>query len=218
MANPPKKAIDPTEEAMSAIQEALSVRDSAVAPSAGSRGPRRARLGARPAPANDLDTAGFERPRAPRLDEELYGPRGRLEDDIPHPPANDDRQRVGDMLQNLQTRGSRRTYLWAAFFALFWMAAVAVIAPAFLPDARGAQDVAAALLILSAVVVLPVVLFFVIALLLSRARELRLIAQSMTEVAMRLGEPENFANEAIVTVGQAIRREVAAMGDGVERA
>ena len=35
---------------------------------------------------------------------------------------------------------------------------------------------------------------------------------------MRLTQPETAAREQIVTVGQAIRREVAAMGDGVERA
>ena len=51
-----------------------------------------------------------------------------------------------------------------------------------------------------------------------RSQELRLITQSMAEVAMRLAEPETVARESIVTVGQAIRREVAAMGDGIERA
>src|SRR5260370_17824610 len=40
----------------------------------------------------------------------------------------------------------------------------------------------------------------------------------MAEVAMRLAAPETVARESIVTVGQAIRREVAAMGAGVERA
>ena len=40
----------------------------------------------------------------------------------------------------------------------------------------------------------------------------------MARVAMRLAEPESVARDSIVTVGQAIRREVAAMGDGVERA
>ena len=47
---------------------------------------------------------------------------------------------------------------------------------------------------------------------------MRLVAQSMAKVAMRLAEPESVARDSIVTVGQAIRREVAAMGDGVERA
>ena len=40
----------------------------------------------------------------------------------------------------------------------------------------------------------------------------------MAEAALRFGEPETIARDAVVTVGQAIRREVAAMGDGVERA
>ncbi len=51
-----------------------------------------------------------------------------------------------------------------------------------------------------------------------RSQEMRIIAQSMASVAMRLAEPEEIAHDSIVTVGQAIRREVAAMGDGVERA
>src|SRR5664280_1295976 len=44
------------------------------------------------------------------------------------------------------------------------------------------------------------------------------LASAMAELAMRLTQPETAAREQIVTVGQAIRREVAAMGDGVERA
>src|SRR5258708_7074234 len=48
--------------------------------------------------------------------------------------------------------------------------------------------------------------------------ELRVITEWMAGVARRLAEPEPVAGESIVTVGQAIRREVTAMGDGVERA
>src|SRR5207244_5075917 len=40
----------------------------------------------------------------------------------------------------------------------------------------------------------------------------------LTGVARRFAEPERIANDSVGTVGQAIRREVAAMGDGVERA
>ena len=40
---------------------------------------------------------------------------------------------------------------------------------------------------------------------------MRVVAESMAEVAMRLAQPETVARESIVTVGQAIRREVAAM-------
>jgi hypothetical protein len=40
----------------------------------------------------------------------------------------------------------------------------------------------------------------------------------MTEVAVRLAEPETIAAGQMVTLSQAIRREVASMGDGIERA
>ena len=65
---------------------------------------------------------------------------------------------------------------------------------------------------------MPIIFFYVLAHMAWRSQELRLITQSMAEVAMRLAEPETVARELIVTVGQAIRREVAAMGDGIERA
>ena len=71
---------------------------------------------------------------------------------------------------------------------------------------------------LGAAALLPIIFFFGVAHMAWRAQELRLVAQSMAQVAMRLAEPEIVARDSIVTVGQAIRREVAAMGDGVERA
>src|SRR5580704_9150727 len=77
---------------------------------------------------------------------------------------------------------------------------------------------AAAMIGLGAAALLPIIFFFGIAHMAWRSQELRLITQSMAQVAMRLAEPESVARDSIVTVGQAIRREVAAMGDGVERA
>src|SRR5208337_540784 len=56
----------------------------------------------------------------------------------------------------------------------------------------------------------PIVFFYALANMLARSQELRMVAHSMAEATLRFAEP--------VTVGQAIRREVAAMGDGVERA
>ena len=50
-----------------------------------------------------------------------------------------------------------------------------------------------------------------------RAQDMRLAAQSMTEVAFRLAEPESLAQDRVMMVGQAVRREVAAMGEGIER-
>ena len=64
---------------------------------------------------------------------------------------------------------------------------------------------------------LPVVLIWAFAAMVRRAQEMRIAAQSMTEVAFRLAEPENLAQDRVMMVGQAVRREVAAMGEGIER-
>ena len=71
---------------------------------------------------------------------------------------------------------------------------------------------------LAALFFAPVLLFYFLASLAWRGQEMRMIAQSMAQVAIRFSEPEAAAADSMVTVGQAIRREVAAMGDGVERA
>jgi hypothetical protein len=97
-----------------------------------------------------------------------------------------------------------------------------LLAALFLPDLQSAvtQGTAGipAMIGLAGFVLAPIVFFYMLAYMVWRAQELRLIAQAMAGVAMRLSEPEEVARESIVTVGQAIRREVSAMGDGVERA
>ena len=64
----------------------------------------------------------------------------------------------------------------------------------------------------------PVVLFAIMGMLAVRAQEMRLVARAVGEVAIRLAEPENFSTDAVLTMSQTVRREVAAVGDGVERA
>jgi hypothetical protein len=63
-----------------------------------------------------------------------------------------------------------------------------------------------------------VVLFFVAAMLAVRSQEMRLVARAVGEVAVRLAQPETFSSDAVMSVSQAVRREVAAVGDGIERA
>jgi len=135
--------------------------------------------------------------------------------------ANDDRQSVGQILQSMQRRPSRAPYMAAFLLSIAWVALGVFIGIAYFGgDFRSltAQGAHPTLFALAAGIVLPVLLFYVLAHMIRRAQELRLIARSMTEAAMRLAEPETIARESIVSVGQAIRREVAAMGDGVERA
>src|ERR1700686_1597838 len=217
MANYPKKLMDPTEAALSAIQEALNVRDDEEQqaappddreiPLAGSADPIPQTEPARPAfdEAIDLDDIG---PRTIELQ--------------PFHAANDDQQPIGRILRALQDRPARTSYSGAPFFPAAWVVGCLALSWAYLADFNAAlgpgHSPAAAMIGLGAAALLPIIFFFGIAHMAWRSQELRLITQSMAQVAMRLAEPESVARDSIVTVGQAIRREVAAMGDGVERA
>ena len=64
----------------------------------------------------------------------------------------------------------------------------------------------------------PLFLFFIAAMLAVRSQEMKLVARAVGEVAVRLAQPESFSTDAVLSVSQAVRREVAAVGDGVERA
>src|SRR5262249_58182216 len=114
------------------------------------------------------------------------------------------------------------SYVTATVFAGLWVLAGLVLGWMYRPElqsALGPTGLAAPVLaMLGVVFFVPIIFFYVLAHMAWRSQELRLITQAIAEVAMRLAEPETVARESIVTVGQAIRREVAALGDGVERA
>ena len=215
MANYPKKMQDPAESALSAIQEALSTVEKA--PQVRSAPP------IEPV-APQPDARRFNAP--PTADKDLFeGPAPASSFDEPPQPrraANDDRQSIGMILQTLQRRPPRTSYIVASIFALAWVIGGAVLVGLYLPDLRAVitQGPAGvpAMIGLAVFLLGPILFFYALAHMVWRSQELRLIAQSMAGVAMRLAEPEDVARESIVTVGQAIRREVAAMGDGVERA
>ena len=137
-------------------------------------------------------------------------------------PANDDRESIGQILRSIQRRPARTSYLVATVFAVVWALAGFLLGWMYLPELKaslGPSGLSAPILaVLAMIFFAPIIFFFVLAHMAWRSQELRLITQSMAEVAMRLAEPETVARESIVTVGQAIRREVAAMGDGIERA
>jgi hypothetical protein len=134
--------------------------------------------------------------------------------------ANDDRRAVSGITYALTRRPSSAPYWFAFLASALWVGVTGwlvwtTFAPAGLDLAGLARQ--PNFLFAAAGVILPVFLLFGFAVLLRRAQELRLTARSMTEIALRLAEPETNAQEAVVTVGQAIRREMAAVGDGLER-
>src|SRR5690242_12386920 len=211
MANIPKKTKDATEEALSAIQEALNVR----APET--------RTTASFDPAAESDTASPPAPPAADLfpQDAVQGgwPTG---DTTPRRAANDDRAGIGQILQSLRHRPARGPYIAAAAASLIWVAGGLALTTLYGAEMRSVFATSgvgfAAMVAVAAAIVVPVIFFFALAHMFTRAQDMRLVVESMAEVAMRLAQPETVARESIVTVGQAIRREVAAMGDGVERA
>ncbi|MGC1356132.1 MAG: hypothetical protein WA851_10135 [Xanthobacteraceae bacterium] len=215
MANNTKKVVDPTEAALSAIQEALKVRDDETEP--GQRSDSAAS-------ATGSDSDRWDKsPTSPLgkkvLDAEEISGRGSSPNAF---PANDDQQSIGQVLQLLQQRPARTSFVVASLFSAAWLIGCLALAWFYLSDLSSTlgpgHPPTALFVALGAAALLPIIFFFGVAHMAWRAQELRVIAQSMAKVALKLGEPEGIARDSVVTVGQAVRREVAAMGDGVERA
>ncbi len=71
---------------------------------------------------------------------------------------------------------------------------------------------------LAATILIPIAMFWLLALLVWRAQELKLMSSAMTEVAIRLAEPDRMAEQQISSVGQSVRRQVNFMNEAVGRA
>src|SRR3954468_14909562 len=219
MANTPKKVKDPTEDALSAIQEALNISDTAADTS------RHASMRSETSPP-------VAPPAPPMFDEPSFDARPAANeramfDQIEEPrssrrAANDDRATIGQLLQTLQTgRPTRNIYTGATIFTVIWLAACAALTVGFLPSIQAAMGQSGGVLAIAGLVTMffaPIMLFFFLASLVWRGQQMSSVAQAMAQVAIRFSEPEGSASDSMVTVGQAIRREVAAMGDGIERA
>ncbi|HEY7458878.1 MAG TPA: hypothetical protein VH765_09010 [Xanthobacteraceae bacterium] len=221
MAKTPRKSQDPTQAALSAIEEALQIGgENSESDSATNEGKlasaddTRRNVNVTPVtPATILDEPPVRR-RTP----------GRRFERVAQSPANDDRQTVGQILAALNARPSRLPYIIAAVAGAWW-----VVMALLIGYSRAYQDIAQTTGLMDlvdlpyfwlffATLVLPPILFFIFAAMVRRTQEMRLVSRAMTEVTLRLAEPEGVSTDAIVSVSQAIRREVAALGDGIERA
>src|SRR3954452_15903102 len=181
MANNPKKVKDPTEVALSAIQEALNISD--ASPAENDRGSIHNDMTAMSERTFDTrpgaDRESFELAQEPRA--------GRR-------AANDDRETIGQILQAIQKgRPARSVYALATLFAGVWILGAALLTVSFLPSLQAAIGQGSGTLVLaglSALFFAPVLLFYFLASLSWRGQELRMIAQSMAQVAIRFSEPE----------------------------
>src|SRR5690606_14771797 len=135
--------------------------------------------------------------------------------------ANDDRASTSRLLYGLQNRSSSTpTWLAIVLSALWVTAGVTVAVLRYGPEMANFGQFAGTIefIAILAIIVLPVLGFFAVATLIRRAQDLRNAASSITQAAIRLAEPEVTAADKVASVGQAVRREVNALGDGLERA
>jgi hypothetical protein len=209
------KIQDAASAALSAIEEALDLGAPPVAESAPKAG--EGSTAANPA------TSGPEAPN-------VLAPQQRPEREAPKPapslvgpalaPANDDRRTIGELRAALQIPPNRSimaaTFVSIALWAVCWTLYVYFHQGDIL-DADGSLLAPKPILTIAALIA-PVAFLYITGLMARRAHEMRLVANSMTEVAIRLIEPETIATEQVVALSQAIRREAASMGDGIERA
>lgn len=138
--------------------------------------------------------------------------------------ANDDLPSIGGLIYALQQRPSRAPFYFAFGASVVWVF-MCLGAALFLFNERlsglsSGSDMLRdpASLTLGATLFVPMALFWFLALLVWRAQELRLMASAMTEVAVRLAEPDKMAAQSVASLGQTIRRQVAAMNDAISRA
>lgn len=142
----------------------------------------------------------------------------------PHIAANDDMPSIGGLIYALQQRPSRSPFLIALIASGVWFVLGLAVSWAVFQktiDVSGSTaDLMAnpAIVAVIATVAIPIALFWFLAILVWRAQELRLMSSAMTEVAVRLAEPDRMAEQSVASLGQTVRRQVAAMNDAISRA
>ena len=114
--------------------------------------------------------------------------------------ANDDSQRsYAAALRNLNRRLPNTIFWMTGLVSLLWIAGAAYVGFAFFGASAFSPANIVRLLLTPAGIafvagtLLPVILFWAFAIMIRRTQELKIAAQSMTEVAFRLAEPESLA-------------------------
>jgi hypothetical protein len=137
--------------------------------------------------------------------------------------ANDDVPSIGGLIYALNQRPSRRPFLYAAIASGIWSLIVAayfvfVMLPAS-PDGTLLGFMTGPWFLSTVATWLaPIALSWFLAGLSWRAEELHLRSTAMTEVAVRLAEPDRMAEQSVASLGQSVRRQVSFMNDAVSRA
>lgn len=144
-------------------------------------------------------------------------PRGKI-------AANDDAPSIGGLIYALEQKPSSAPFKYAGIATAVWsficLVFSWVIVRAELDSGStilGLFEKPSTFLVATAIIV-PIAVLWALALLAWRSDELRLRSSTMTEVAIRLAEPDRMAEQSVASLGQAVRRQVAFMNDAISRA
>ena len=138
--------------------------------------------------------------------------------------ANDDTPSIGGLIYALQQRPSNQPFIIAGGLTAFWLTLTIFLSWTMLtPDFANSSSfwnflARPTVLATAGTIFIPIVLFWFLALLTWRTQELRLMSSAMTEVAVRLAEPDRMSEQAVASLGQSVRRQVAAMNNGISLA
>jgi hypothetical protein len=182
------------------------------APGRGGNGPRQVSL-----PTSHPSAGAPQRRSSPAAAARAFPSPGQV-------AANDDMPSIGGLIYALQQRPSKSPFVMALAASVVWFVLGCLIAWAVIDKnagrINGLADVFAtpSVVAVMATVVIPIALFWFLAVLVWRAQELRLMSSAMTEVAVRLAEPDKMAEQSVASLGQTVRRQVAAMNDAISRA
>ncbi len=181
-----------------------------------------------PAPVSSLPPPRVERPQVSSLDENA--PLRRIARRRPAGPvrgqiaANDDAPSLGGLIHSLDQKPSSAPFKYAAIGGVIWGLLGAGFAwSMFAAELSQGAELASLLarpatFLVFAAIAVPVAVMWFLALLSWRAEELKLRSSTMTEVAVRLAEPDRMAEQSVASLGQAVRRQVSFMNDAVSRA
>ncbi len=143
----------------------------------------------------------------------------------PTQPDNDaTRSGVARFRASLVRKPSRAPLFTGLFLSVAWIALACFAGYGLIGDSLFSQSAwmnignRPDLLYFAASVILPLFLIWAYVVMMRRASELKTAAASMTEAAYRLIEPESEAVSSVRNVSHAIRSEVNALSDGIDRA
>lgn len=138
--------------------------------------------------------------------------------------ANDDVPSIGGLIYALEQKPSSKVFRFAALGSAIWaIIGLTVGALTMAPDWQAGQPLSALLLhpttfYTITAIVAPIGIIWLLALLNWHIASLALKSATMSEVAIRLAEPDRTAEQSIASLGQAVRRQVSFMNDAVSRA